>query len=150
MKKIVLKVLALFFISFTVVLAGCGSSPGDKFVGTWNKGDDQFETYLIIEKNKNSDSYIFTKYHLSNLPHQDWTQNKKVFTKDATKVIQNLTVDKDKLEWTQGGYFYIDNAGDLRASADYGNNSFKKISDKALTFEEMNKGRDYPDPDAKK
>lgn len=84
------------------------------------------------------------------MPHQDWTQNKKVFTKDATKVIQNLTVDKDKLEWTQGGYFYIDNAGDLRASADYGNNSFKKISDKALTFEEMNKGRDYPDPDAKK
>ena len=52
MKKIVLKVLALFFISFTVVLAGCGSSPGDKFVGTWNKGDDQFETYLIIEKER--------------------------------------------------------------------------------------------------
>ncbi len=50
MKKIVLKVLALFFISFTVVLAGCGSSPGDKFLGTWNKGDDQFETYLVIEK----------------------------------------------------------------------------------------------------
>lgn len=52
MKKIVLKVLALFFISFTVVLAGCGSSPGDKFLGTWNKGDDQFETYLVIEKIK--------------------------------------------------------------------------------------------------
>lgn len=150
MKKIILKVLALFFISFTVVLAGCGSSPGDKFLGTWNKGDDQFETYLVIEKNKNSDSYILTQYHLSNLPHRDWNLNKDVYTKDATKNIYNLTPDKDKLARDWECYFYIDNAGELRANVGYGNNSFKKISDKALTFEEMNKGRGYPDPDKKK
>lgn len=153
MKKIILKVLALFFISFTSVLAGCGSSPGDKFLGTWSDATGEnlpFETYLVIEKNKNSDSYILTQYTLSNLSHRDWTQNKDVFIKDATKNIYNLTPDKDKLSRDWECYFYIDNAGELRANVGYGKEGYKRISDKALTFEEMNKGRGYPDPDKKK
>lgn len=75
MKKIVLKVLALFFISFTVVLAGCGSSPGDKFVGTWGfigTSEHPSEHYLVIEKSKNSNSYELTQYHLYEHSYPDW------------------------------------------------------------------------------
>lgn len=153
MKKIILKVLALFFISFTVVLAGCVSSPGDKFVGTWGfigTSEHPSEHYLVIEKSKNSNSYELTQYHLYEHSYPDWKNKTRIYQKESSKDIHHLTENKDKLEFTPGGYFYIDNAGELRANVDYGNVGYKKISDKALTFEEMNKGRGYPDPDAKK
>ena len=81
-------------------------------MGTWGfigTSEHPSEHYLVIEKSKNSNSYELTQYHLYEHSYPDWKNKTRIYQKESSKEIHHLTENKDKLEFTPGGYFYIDN-----------------------------------------
>jgi hypothetical protein len=138
----------LLLAALCMALAGCGKQPGSEFVGTWKYSgqyrgehyDKTYDIFYVIEKAQNGDTaYIVTKYELKN---------------DVAKPSGKTKLDTNKkqfpahykdgiLERDSSKKFYLEN-GKLRE----GNSEqvYERVSDKSMTFDEMNNGRGYPEP----
>lgn len=146
MKKYVLKLLTLGLVIIScLAFAGCGSNAGNKYIGTWAdikvlENGSPSEQYILVEKNKNIENgYIINEYYLTK---SGWTGQ---LTTDHEQY--NATLDDKGLLVKDGEHnFYIDNSNKLRGNQGYGKNGFNKLSDKSITFDEMNKDRGFPEP----
>ena len=136
--------LILLFCVLCSILSGCGKQAGNEFVGTWKYSGtydgEHYETFYVIEKAKNGDtSYLVTRYEL------DINRAKKAFSGKielATEKKQFPAQYKDGiLEKDFSEKYYIQD-GKLVV----GNKSLERVSDKSMTFEEMDNGRGYPAP----
>ena len=136
--------LILLFCALCSILSGCGKQAGSEFVGTWKYAGtydgDPYEYFYVIEKAKNGDTtYIITRYDL------DINRMKKAFSGEIelnTGKKQFPAQYKDGiLEKDFSEKYYIQD-GKLVV----GNKSLERVSDKSMTFEEMNNGRGYPAP----
>lgn len=130
------------------ILSGCGKQAGSEFVGTWKYSgihraeyhDKTYDTFYTIEKAQNGDTtYIVTRYELINR-----TQKSSGEIKLTTEKKQFPAQYKDGiLERDFSEKFYLED-GKLRANTS--KEAFERVSDKSMTFEEMNNGRGYPAP----
>jgi len=131
------------------ILSGCGKQAGSEFVGTWMSNDgfwednhvkNTYEVFFVIEKAQNGDTaYIVTRYELIHS-----TQKPSGEIKLKTEKKQFPAQYKDGiLERDFSEKFYLED-GKLRANTS--KKIFDHISDKSMTFEEMNNGRGYPAP----
>jgi len=136
--------LILLFCVLCSILSGCGKQAGSEFIGTWKYAGtydgDPYEYFYVIEKAKSGDTtYIITRYDL------DVNRMKKAFSGEIelnTKTKQFPAQYKDGiLEKDFSEKYYIQD-GKLVI----GNKSLEHVSDKSMTFEEMNNGRGYPAP----
>lgn len=142
MKK--MTTVMLLLVTLCMVLAGCGKQPGSEFVGTWKYSGEyngeHYETFYVIEKAQNGDtSYIVTCYEL------DINRMKKAFSGkielDTSKKQFPAQYKDGILEKDFSVKYYIQD-GKLIADK----HSYDRISDKSMTFDEMNNGRGYPEP----
>ena len=145
-KQTMLLLLAL--AALCAVFSGCGKEAGSEFVGTWKYDGffedghfkKDYEEIYVIEKAQNGDTnYIVTKYRLENITIKSSGEiileaHKKQFPAQYKDGI----LEKDFSE-----KFYLED-GKLKSSASkavYGH-----VSDKPMTFDELNNGRGYPAP----
>ena len=138
----------LLLAALCMALAGCGKQPGSEFVGTWKYSgqyrgehyDKTYDIFYVIEKAQNGDTaYIVTRYELIHS-----TQKPSGEIKLKTEKKQFPAQYKDGiLERDFSEKFYLED-GKLRANTS--KKIFDHISDKSMTFEEMNNGRGYPAP----
>lgn len=146
MKKNIL--LILLFCVLCSTLSGCGKQAGSEFIGTWRysgthrgeRYDKTYDTFYVIEKSKNGDTaYIVTRYELTNS-----TQKSSGKTELDTQKKQFPAQYKDGiLEKDFSEKYYLED-GKLKSSAQ--KEVYERVSDKSMTFEEMNNGRGYPAP----
>ena len=145
--------LILLFCVLCSILSGCGKKAGSEFVGTWKreyetkyKTPDKYhqnsttEEYLVIEGNENGKStFIVTEYRLG-IDHAKMAFSGNIELK--TEKNQFPVQYKDGLlEKDFSKKYYIEN-GKLKVN----NDVYERVSDKSMTFEEMNNGRGYPAP----
>ena len=138
--------LILLILVLCSILSGCGKQAGNEFVGTWKysgvyKGE-HYETFYVIEKAKNGDtSYLVTRYEL------DINRAKKAFSGKielATEKKQFPAQYKDGiLEKDPSEKYYLE---DGKLKTNVSQDIYERVSDKSMTFEEMNNGRGYPAP----
>jgi hypothetical protein len=126
------------------ILSGCGKEAGSEFVGTWKYAGtydgEPYEYFYVIEKAKNGDTtYIITRYEL------DVNRMKKAF---SGKIELNTQKKQFPAQYKDGilekdfsEKYYIQD-GKLVV----GNKNLERVSDKSMTFEEMDNGRGYPAP----
>ena len=146
MKKYVLKLLTLGLVIIScLAFAGCGSNAGDKYTGTWianNSNDnDIIESYFVIEKSKDNDKVLIaTKYSLfTNTFKFGSIQSDKKYHAEKTQKMMYLKGDNAEIN----GVVYSIVNGKLASNGD---SEYQKISDKSMTFDEMNKDRGFPEP----
>ena len=125
-----------------MALAGCGKQPGSEFVGTWKNetvySGENCETFYVIEKAQNGDTaYIVTKYELKNDVAKPSGETKL----DTNKKQFPAQYKDGILEKDFSVKYYIQD-GKLVADK----HSYDRVSDKSITFDEMNNGRGYPEP----
>lgn len=148
MKKNALLLMLLLSI-LCLVLSGCGKQAGSEFIGTWMSNDgffednhckNTYEVFFVVEKAKNGDTaYIVTRYTFTHS-----TQKPSGEVKLETEKKQFPAQYKDGiLERDFSERFYLED-GKLRVNTS--KKIFEHISDKSMTFEEMNNGRGYPAP----
>ena len=147
MKKITISLTLLFSI-LCLVLSGCGKQAGSEFVGTWKYSgiyrgehyEKTYDTFYVIEKAQNGDTaYIVTRYELTNS-----TAKPSGKTELDTQKKQFPAQYKDGiLEKDFSEKYYLED-GKLKTNAS--KNIYERVSDKSMTFEEMNNGRGYPTP----
>ena len=140
--------LILLFCALCSILSGCGKQAGSEFVGTWKydgfyEGTNSKKTYeeiYVIEKAKNGDTnYIVTKYRLENITQKP--SGKIVL--DAHKKQFPAQYKDGVLERDFSEKFYLED-GKLKSSAK--KEVYERVSDKSMTFEDMDNGRGYPAP----
>ena len=132
----------LLLTALCMTLAGCGKQPGSEFVGTWKNetvySGENCETFYVIEKAQNGDTaYIVTKYELKNIVEKssgetELDTNKKQFPAQYKDGI--LEKDFSVKYYIQDGKLIADK------------HSYDRVSDKSMTFDEMNNGRGYSEP----
>ena len=132
----------LLLAALCMTLAGCGKQPGNEFVGTWKNetvySGENCETFYVIEKAQNGDTaYIVTKYELKNIVEKssgetELDTNKKQFPAQYKDGI--LEKDFSVKYYIQDGKLIADK------------HSYDRVSDKSMTFDEMNNGRGYSEP----
>lgn len=132
----------LLLAALCMTLAGCGKQPGSEFVGTWKNetvySGENCETFYVIEKAQNGDTaYIVTKYELKNIVEKssgetELDTNKKQFPAQYKDGI--LEKDFSVKYYIQDGKLIADK------------HSYDRVSDKSMTFDEMNNGRGYSEP----
>ena len=147
MKKITVSLTLLLSI-LCLVLSGCGKQAGSEFVGTWKysgiqrgeRFDKTYDTFYVIEKSKNGDTaYIVTRYELINN-----TQKASGKTELDTQKKQFPAQYKDGiLEKDFSEKYYLE---DGKLKSNITKEVYERVSDKSMTFEEMNNGRGYPAP----
>lgn len=144
MKKMTTVMLLLAALCMT--LAGCGKQPGSEFVGTWKYSgqyrgehyDKTYDIFYVIEKAQNGDTaYIVTKYELKN----DVAKPSGKTKLDTNKKQFPAQYKDGILEKDFSVKYYIQD-GKLIADK----HSCDRVSDKSMTFDEMNNGRGYPEP----
>ena len=123
MKKILYTLLSISILIVSLVIAGCGSD-GDKYLGTWViKGTDGSFSYSVISKSDMKDAYIITDYEFS-INSMD-----KLYNHSTTASIKNnILEDSDGLHYT---------LKDSKLITNNGHNIYTKVSDKAMTLEEI-------------
>ena len=132
----------LLLAALCMTLAGCGKQPGSEFVGTWKNetvySGENCETFYVIEKAQNGDTaYIVTKYELKN----DVAKPSGKTKLDTNKKQFPAQYKDGILEKDFSVKYYIQD-GKLIADK----HSCDRVSDKSMTFDEMNNGRGYPEP----
>ena len=145
MRKYMMSLL-LIFAAICAMASGCGKEAGSEFVGTWKYAgvydNNPYEMYYVIEKSKNGDTtYIVTRYRLG-----IDSAKQAFFGKDEliTKVKQFPAQYKDGiLEKDFSEKYYIE---DGKLKTNVAEETYERISDKSMTFEEMDNGRGYPAP----
>ena len=143
-KHTILTILLLGVIS--IILSGCGKQAGSEFVGTWKYAGiydgNPYEMFYVIEKAKNGDTtFIITRYRLGiDSAKQAFFGKNELITKTKQFPAQykDGVLEKDFSE-----KYYIEN-GKLKTNV--AEESYERVSDKSMTFEEMNNGRGYPAP----
>ena len=144
MKK--MTTVMLLLAALCMALVGCGKQPGSEFVGTWKYSgqyrgeysDKTYDIFYVIEKAQNGDTaYIVTKYELKNIVEKssgetELDTNKKQFPAQYKDGI--LEKDFSVKYYIQDGKLIADK------------HSYDRVSDKSMTFDEMNNGRGYPEP----
>ena len=140
--------LILLFCVLCSILSGCGKQAGSEFIGTWKyngffedgHSKKTYEIFYVIEKAKNGDtSYIVTTYRLEDITKIP--SEKKMLethTKQFPAQYKDGILEKDFSE-----KFYLED-GKLKSSAK--KEVYERVSDKPMTFEEMDNGRGYPAP----
>lgn len=151
-----------------ILFTACGKEPGDEFVGTWKYAktydagsytDLPIEEYYVIERLNNSkNSFVITYYKLMT----DHTEPRYVFKEEIVK--ESIKPYSRKEQYSaqyQDGVmvkdpwkkFILDKDNKMsvitaRMSGETKPEEgiFERISDKSMTFEEMNNGRDFPTP----
>lgn len=122
MKKLSI-LLAAVILAVASFIAGCGSSVGDEFVGTWEfKNDKPIQTmYLTIEKSGDK-TFVVNKFVI----------NSKGVLVNAHTIVAEL---KDKiLVTTEGRIIEINNNGLTYHDKD---TLYKKIDNKILNLDEL-------------
>jgi hypothetical protein len=145
-KQTMLLLLAL--AALCAVFSGCGKEAGIEFVGTWKYDGffedghfkKDYEEIYVIEKAQNGDTnYIVTKYRLENITIKSSGEiileaHKKQFPAQYKDGI----LEKDFSE-----KYYIE---DGKLKTNVAEETYERVSDKSMTFEEMDNGRGYPAP----
>ena len=136
----------LLLAALCMTLAGCGKQPGNEFVGTWENetvySGENCETFYVIEKAQNGDTaYIVTWYELD-IDRMKKAVSGKIVLASSKKQFPAHYKD-GILKRDSSKKFYLEN-GKLRE----GNSEqvYERVSDKSMTFDEMNNGRGYPEP----
>lgn len=152
MKKHAILII-LLISSICIIISGCGKQEGDEFTGTWKRNietryekPDKYhqntttEEYLVIERSENGKTaFIVTEYRLG-IDHAKMAFSGKTEQKSEKRQFPAQYKD-GVLEKDFSKKFYIDN-GQLKVN----NEVYERVSDKSMTFEEMNNGRGYPAP----
>ena len=140
--------LILLFCVLCSILSGCGKQAGSEFVGTWKyngffedgHSKNDYEVFYIVEKSKNGDTtYIITRYELENIQKKP---SGKIMLETHTKQFPAQYKD-GVLERDFSEKYYLED-GKLKSSAK--KEIYERVSDKSMTFEEMDNGRGYPAP----
>lgn len=118
MKKLSI-LLAAFILSITTLIAGCGSSVADEFVGTWVIKSGGL--YLSIEKQGES-TFIINEYY--------YDQNNKAESFESHKgELKEKVLNADNYSYTIKENKMVSNK----------NSTYTKVNDKALSKEELQK-----------
>ncbi len=124
----ILTIVGVLMVALTLVLcSGCGKEQGAEFIGTWKQVSSvmQFQNYTTIQKG-NGDSFIITKYVVNkNNPEQS-----------RSKTYSGV-YDNGRIKFASDSVLYLD--GDTLKSHGSLVGDSKKISDKILTLNELNK-----------
>lgn len=141
-KNMILTILLLGVIS--IILSGCGKQAGSEFIGTWkyasSYNDAPYEYFYIIEKAKNGDTTYMVTYYRLGVDSFKKALSGKVELATEKKQFPVKYVD-GILEKDSSVKYYLQD-GKLIIDKD----SYERVSDKSMTFEEMNNGRGYPTP----
>ena len=148
MKK--MTTVMLLLAALCMALAGCAKQPGSEFVGTWKYSgqyrgehyDKTYDVFYVIEKAQNGDTaYIVTWYELD-IDRMKKAVSGKIVLASSKKQFPAHYKD-GILERDSSKKFYLEN-GKLKE----GNSEqvYERVSDKSMTFDEMNNGRGYPEP----
>ena len=116
MKKLSI-LLAAFILAITTLIAGCGSSVADEFVGTW--GSDNGYTYISIEK-KGEKTFIVNEYFFDKKNKTDLYES-------------NLGELKEKVLDVNYNTYTIDNHKMISGK----NTVYTKLKEKASSKEEL-------------
>lgn len=118
MKKLSI-LLAAFILAITTLIAGCGSSVADEFVGTWVIKSGGL--YLSIEKQGES-TFIINEYY--------YDQNNKAESFESHKgELKEKVLNADNYSYTIKENKMVSNK----------NSTYTKVNDKALSKEELQK-----------
>lgn len=125
----ILTIVGVLMVALVALLcSGCGKEQGAEFIGTWKKATPYYEyqSYATIKKG-NDKSYIVDIIVIN-------TKNPK-----ASKVAKTYPAvyNNGKLQITGVGELFLD--GDTLQSTNKIITNAKKISDKILTLNELNK-----------
>lgn len=140
----------LLFCVLCSILSGCGKQEGSEFLGTWKKETEvrykpediderhqniKIETYLVIEASENGkNTFTATEYRLEKEGESKYRASQKKFPLQRKDGILEKDFSKR---------YYIEN-GKLRENT--AKEDYEHVSDKSMTFEELNNGRGYPAP----
>ncbi|WP_126939656.1 hypothetical protein [Veillonella sp. VA142] len=116
MKKLSI-LLAIVILSITALIAGCGSSVADEFVGTWTS--DNGYTYLSIER-KGNHTFIVNRYFYDK-------KNKTDLFKSNTGELKEEVLEVDY------GFYKIKEGKIVESDG----NIYNKVKDKVLSKEEL-------------
>ena len=138
--------LILLFCVLCSILSGCGKQAGSEFIGTWKYvgtyDGNPYEMFYIIEKAKNGDTaYIVTRYRLGiDSAKQAFSGKNELITKRKQFPAQykDGILEKDFSE-----KYYLE---DGKLKSNITKEVYERVSDKSMTFEEMDNGRGYPAP----
>lgn len=142
--------LALCMLALSLLVAGCGSSESEKFVGTWQgpvvydsfSGEGHF--FLTIEKLSDT-TFQVTKYLIDDGSKANFKQ--KNTAKKDTQVV-TLSKDDPKVLTTNDRkkIILLDDKTLKHGSYEEENSKFTKKSDKILPFTEFNPLPGTPEP----
>ncbi|MDY3974761.1 hypothetical protein [uncultured Veillonella sp.] len=140
--------LALCMLALATLVAGCGSSEGDKFIGTWEGPTTESKligtSYRAMTIEKLSETqFQITYYHT--------TDGSKAFHKlpvtSRKEVVTATLNEKDpKVLLKQAGEKIILLENEKIQDTEYDNNQYTKKSDKVLTYNELKPLPDAPEP----
>ena len=136
--------LILLFCVLCSILSGCGKQAGSEFIGTWRYAGthhgDPYEYFYVIEKAKNGDTTYMVTYYRLGVNNFKKAFSGKVELSTEKKQFPVKYVD-GILEKDFSVKYYLQD-GKLIIDKD----SYERVSDKSMTFEEMDNGRGYPAP----
>lgn len=116
MKKLSILLIAAI-LAITALIAGCGSSVADEFVGTWVSNNGY--TYISIEK-KGTKNFIINRYFY------DKKNNSDLFKSNTGEL-------KGEILEVENGFYTIKENKIVESD----NNIYNKVKDKALSKEEL-------------
>ena len=118
--------LILLFCVLCSILSGCGKQEGSEFLGTWKKETEvRYKPEDIDERHQNIKIETYLVIEASENGKNTFTATEYRLEKDFSK------------------RYYIEN-GKLRENT--AKEDYEHVSDKSMTFEELNNGRGYPAP----